>query len=69
MGLSDLIAENGQLFHCLGLSMDLPRKQLGTTRYLLDSDLSGSEVPTSSRHVITHRLTKGNSISVETRTV
>ena len=45
-----------------------PRKQLGTTRYLLDSDLSGFVVPTSSRHVITHGLTKGNySIGVENR--
>ena len=48
---------------------DIPRKQLGTTRHLLDSDLSGSVVPTSSRHVITHGLTKGNSIGVENRTV
>ena len=46
----------------------IPRKQLGTTRYLLDSDLSGSVVPTSSRHV-THGLTKSNSIGVENRTV
>ena len=49
--------------------MQIPRKQLGTTRYLLDSDLSGSVVPRSSRHVITHGLTKGNSIGVENRTV
>ena len=47
----------------------LPWKQFGTTIYLLDSDLSGSVVPTSSRHVITHGLTKGNSIGVENRTV
>ena len=47
----------------------LPRKQLGTKRYLLDSDLSGPVVPTSSRHVITHGLTKGNSIGVEIGTV
>ena len=47
----------------------LPRKQLGSTRYLLDLDLSGSVVPTSSRHVITHGLTKGNSIGLENRTV
>ena len=46
-----------------------PRKQLGTKRYLLDSDLSGPVVPTSSRHVITHGLTKGNSIGVEIGTV
>ena len=45
--------------------MLLPRKQLGTTRCHLDSELSGSVVPTSSRHVITHGLTKGNSIGVE----
>ena len=45
------------------------RKQLGTKRYLLDSDLSGPVVPTSSRHVITHGLTKGNSIGVEIGTV
>ena len=37
--------------------------------YLIDSDLSGSVVPTSSRHVITHGLTKGNSIAVENGTV
>ena len=42
---------------------------VGTTRFLLDSDLSGSVVPTSSRHVITHELTKGNSIGVENRIV
>ena len=47
----------------------VPRKQLGTKRYLLDSDLSGPVVPTSSRHVITHGLTKGNSIGVEIGTV
>ena len=47
----------------------IPRKQLGTKRYLLDSDLSGPVVPTSSRHVITHGLTKGNSIGVEIGTV
>ena len=49
--------------------LELPRKQLRTTRYLSDSDLSGSVVSTSSRHVITHGLTKGNSIGVENRTV
>ena len=47
----------------------IPRKQLETRRYLLDSHLSGSVVPTSLRHVITHGLTKGNSIGVENRTV
>ena len=46
-----------------------PRKQLGTKRYFLDSDLSGPVVRTSSRHVITHGLTKGNSIGVEIGTV
>ena len=52
-----------------GYHLYLPRKQLGTKRYLLDSDLSGPVVPTSSRHVITHGLTKGNSIGVEIGTV
>ena len=33
----------------------VPRKQLGTTRYLLDSYLSGSIVPTLSRDVISPR--------------
>ena len=46
-----------------------PWEQLRTKRYLLDSDLSGPVVPTSSRHVITHGLTKGNSIGVEIGTV
>ena len=51
------------------VSRHVPRKQLGTKRYLLDSDLSGPVVPTLSRHVITHGLTKGNSIGVEIGTV
>ena len=53
----------------IAFSSKLPRKQLGTKRYLLDSDLSEPVVLTSSRHVITHGLTKGNSIGVKIGTV
>ena len=58
-----------QFDECISEMKAIPRKQLGTKRYLLDSDLSGPVVPTSSRHVITHGLTKGNSIGVEIGTV